>query len=143
MREIRRGGNIRCDTHISVDDENFPDTFFKDFPVVILSWWIEGYFQMLGEERVIKNSFMDGPFEFTTQRCGHDIWLERYERKLIGNRKLGSTVEIPLQEYHNELSRTAQHLIDMLDNLSVSGGDIDTLKAMTTRISRSSIDGGF
>ncbi len=143
MREIRRGGNIRCDTHISVDSEDFPDKFFKDFPVIVLSWWIEGYVQMLEGNRVVKNSFMDGPFEFTTQKLEDVIRLDRYERKLAGNRRIGSTIEVSLQEYRNELIRVSQQLVGVLERCDVSGVDFETLKAERTRIAEHSIDGAF
>lgn len=47
---------------------HFPEKEWSDFPVVILSWWIEGLREIeSGRSHSFHGSFMDGPFEFVVQ----------------------------------------------------------------------------
>jgi hypothetical protein len=47
----------------------FPDDRWSDFPVVILSWWIEGLTAVAaGREMLFQGMFMDGPLAFVVQR---------------------------------------------------------------------------
>ena len=47
---------------------DFPDAQWSDFPVVVLSWWIEGLARIAtGQGRSFTGLFMDGPFSFTVR----------------------------------------------------------------------------
>jgi hypothetical protein len=67
----------------------FPDDRWSDFPVVILSWWIEGLTALAaGRERSFEGMFMDGPSAFVVQRgagtTGRIAWGKRGEEVAIG-----------------------------------------------------------
>ena len=60
----------------------FPDSQWSDFPVVILSSWVEGLVRVAsGEDRVFTGLFMDGPFSFTvrlvTSNVAEVLWGPR------------------------------------------------------------------
>ena len=47
---------------------DFPEAGWSDFPVVILSWWIEGLREIESEQsHSFEGLFMDGPFAFVVQ----------------------------------------------------------------------------
>lgn len=52
----------------------FPDADWFDFPVVVLSWWIEGLTRIAsGHGRSFTGVFMDGPFSFTVRLVSGNV----------------------------------------------------------------------
>ena len=128
IREVRAGGNILCTLYILVDNWPFPSDSWLDFPVIVLSWWLEGCLEMYKVDEPIENSFMNGPFEFTSLKDGESVRLTFTKRTLAGAIELRPPVRILLDEYRNELVRTTQELLDALDKYSASGQDVDNLR---------------
>lgn len=56
-------GKITGQLHATIDGEPFPEAQWNDFPVVVLTWWLDAISQLLKEEvRSADLRFMDGPF---------------------------------------------------------------------------------
>jgi hypothetical protein len=52
----------------------FPDARWFDFPVVVLSWWIEGLTRVVsGHSQSFTGLFMDGPFAFTIRLVSGNV----------------------------------------------------------------------
>jgi len=61
----RSSGSITGHIWITIGDWGFPSQGWDDFPVVILSWWIEALLSLsAGENDRARFSFMDGPYFF-------------------------------------------------------------------------------
>jgi len=126
---VRKGGNILCNFYITFNDTSFPSDPWLDFPVIVLDWWLEGYLTLRRTGRSVENSFMNGPFEFTSEMKGEIIKLIFRQRTAKGTKEVGESIELTLKEYENELIRVAELLLDVLDRLLVSGRDLDNLRA--------------
>lgn len=68
---------------------DFPDDRWSDFPVVVLSWWIEGLTAVTaGRESSFQGLFMCGPLAFVVQRgsgsSGRIAWGTRGEDVAVG-----------------------------------------------------------
>jgi len=68
-------GSITGVVSVRVDNTSFPDTSWSDFPVVILSWWLEPVSRILqGKTRVWNCRFMDGPISVRLEQQHDDTW---------------------------------------------------------------------
>jgi hypothetical protein len=84
-----RMGGITGVVYLRGPAGGFPDDRWSDFPVVILSWWIEGLTAVAaGRERSFEGMFMDGPLAFVVHRgagtSGRIAWGKRGEEVAIG-----------------------------------------------------------
>lgn len=55
----------RGDCHLEVDGTAFPADPWRDWPVVIIGWWVRNHLAMRDSGGTVTNSFMEGPYEFT------------------------------------------------------------------------------
>jgi hypothetical protein len=73
---------------------SFPDEQWSDFPVVVLSWWINGLRELVAAERSsFEGMFMDGPFAFRVTLEGlaglaKVAWIERGSELIVGSFEL-------------------------------------------------------
>ncbi len=61
--------------YMEIENQFFPDPVWNDFPEVILSWWLEGFSQLLTfkEEGYYEFLFMDGPCKWVVDYSGNEI----------------------------------------------------------------------
>jgi hypothetical protein len=45
------------------DEEPFPAADWRDFPVIVLTWWLNDYATMREQGSPVSSSFMNGPYE--------------------------------------------------------------------------------
>lgn len=65
---ISRSGAITGRIWIEVDDAAFPEAGWSDFPVVLLTWWLEQLSTLVdGSSSSAELRFMDGPFAFRVE----------------------------------------------------------------------------
>jgi hypothetical protein len=74
---------------------SFPEEQWSDFPVVILTWWIEGLNNIVaGGGRTFEGMFMDGPFSFIVHRgegkSGRIAWGKRGQEAAVGILDIGA-----------------------------------------------------
>ena len=67
------GGNLSVECYICLEGCSFPTVNHFDFPVIILSWWLENILALKETLQPCVNSFMDGPYSFTTAPAGDAI----------------------------------------------------------------------
>lgn len=88
--------------YLEIENQFFPDPVWNDFPEVILSWWLEGFSQLLTfkEEGYYKFLFMDGPCKWIFDYSGNEmieINCFRYDKiEYSTHEKLGNIIQILL-----------------------------------------------
>lgn len=71
LRASSTSGNVTGIIHLSTGAENFPDSQWSDFPVIILGWWIAGLLEIVhGGTGAFECLFMDGPYAFVVEATG-------------------------------------------------------------------------
>jgi hypothetical protein len=60
--------NITGEIWLQVGDFSFPAQSWTDFPVIILSWWLDALDTLQSANSVAEFLFMDGPYSFTVSR---------------------------------------------------------------------------
>ncbi|MBN3941447.1 MAG: hypothetical protein V7L21_34390 [Nostoc sp.] len=127
--QVKRGGNILCNFYLEVNEIYFPDNPWLDFPVIVLKWWIDNCILLINTDGEIDNSFMNGPYEFITVKNQDSIKLSFRKRSLNNFDDIATPVEIPFSTYRQALLQAADILINALEQYSVSGRELDKLKA--------------
>ena len=85
----------------------YPEAHWSDFPVVVLTWWIQGLHEVVaGREPAFTGHFMDGPFSFTVRHV------------------LGSTAEISWRAGENPQKSQATDLRSLLVSAAVAGSAV-------------------
>src|SRR5436190_394850 len=75
------GGLVKGWIWIDVDDIAFPSTAWDDFPVIVVSWWIEAALSLIEETTSVGEfRFMDGPFLFTLEKTASNGMIVRLRR---------------------------------------------------------------
>ncbi len=129
LEAVAAGGNIASGIYISAQNICYPDIGYTDFVVVILGWWLQGSSALVDDGDKVENDFMDGPYQFTTEKLGNNVAIRLYQRTVNKTQQVGSTVVVLLNEYNDELYRAAQQLLKALDVLDASGTDIEVLRS--------------
>jgi hypothetical protein len=73
---FRKGANnITGVIYIELGNIAFPERGWNDFPVVIVTWWLQALIKLLaGTPSEQTFLFMDGPFEFRVASTGGPTW---------------------------------------------------------------------
>jgi len=133
LKEIQAGGNILCDFHIRIDQQPFPSDPWLDLPVIVLTWWLKGYLELIKTNVPVENDLMNGPFLFVSRLAGDKVTLTFWQRTVVDKIEMGSA-DTTLHEYRTELVRAAEHLLNELDRHSVSSPDISNLRRVLNSI---------
>src|SRR5262245_23576462 len=72
FRQSRKAGNVTGVIFLELQHGPFPEAGWSDFPVIILSWWIEAWLQLetSAKRREVQWRFMDGPYSATLTVTG-------------------------------------------------------------------------
>jgi len=106
---ISTSGSITGVIAIRTSDIVFPEAGWSDFPVVILSWWLEPVAQILaGNSKVWDCRFMDGPYSLRLEKEQNDIWMLR---GLYDRRTVEFTATVSLAAFLNRLLSVAQKVL--------------------------------
>lgn len=75
-----------------------PDDAWSDFPVVVLSWWLDGLVDLVtGRSSSFQGSFMDGPFAYSIAlemgAAGTLYWRERGVESRVGTVSIHAFLE--------------------------------------------------
>jgi hypothetical protein len=111
---------------LRVADLVFPQIGWRDFPVVILSWWLESTSKLAyGRSHVCECRFMDGPFFFRLARQDENTWtLAGFEGKCVK-----FTAKISRQAFLQNLLAAADKALEECKRRGWKGRDIDVLEA--------------
>lgn len=133
FQEIEKQRNILCNFYISLDDWIFPSLDWLDFPVIVLGWWLEGYINSLKGE-IVENSFMNGPFGFTSVIEQKSIKFDFFQETKLGRKFIASYTNVSVKDYEKELLRVTNNLLTSLEKESLLNQDIQNLKLLNKKI---------
>jgi len=71
--------NITGEIWLQVGDFSFPAQEWTDFPVIILSWWLDALDTLHSTNGATEFLFMDGPYSFTVSQRNGECILECIE----------------------------------------------------------------
>lgn len=121
------GAAATRDCHLEADGTAFPADPWRDRPLVIVGWWAENHVEMRRTGNRVRNSFMEGPYEFTVTPEGATLTLELIARRRDADETLGRHT-VAVQDYESALLGAAQSVLDTAS--AVAGNhDLDTLRA--------------
>ncbi len=126
--QVQPKGNLQANFFIMAEGKPYPSDPWWDFPVIVLSWWLEGFKTMIQTGISVENSFMNGPFEFGSQLVGDQVRLTFWKRTRSGNVEVRPSLDLTTEQYKSGLIQAANHLIGILDKYSITGADIKNLK---------------
>jgi hypothetical protein len=132
--EVKAGKAVLVDLHLTIGDQAFPSAPFLDFPIVVLSWWLESLVDLSSGAKSVHHSFMNGPFEFVAENEGVVLCIVCRQRTLTGVRNVFPAQRVLLTAYATALTNAARVLLDALDLLGATGADIGNLSAALARI---------
>ena len=128
--ESTPSGSIVGRVWIEIDGFAFPEAGWYDFPVAILTWWIEalrGLVSHSSDEATLR--FMDGPFE-TRVESGDQGVMATFLRS---GSPVRSTAEVEPDELLTSALESAEALVSTLENQGVRSSDLDELIRATRR----------
>ena len=113
---------------VKVQEFNFPAIEWDDFPIVIVTWWLQAVTELFLEtSNESKFLFMDGPFYMKVKRVNHDnIYVRFIKRREAGEQMLLS-VEVAFDDFIHEILSAAQRIKDKCDIAKWQSRDIDKL----------------
>lgn len=111
--------------HETVD---FPERGWSDFPVRILSWWLESLGSLARGEKVAVFSFMDGPFEFrVASHLSGTCQVQFIER--ISSPSICREFGIDLPTLQKSLQFAAAAVLTECSRRRWTGPDVDHLRS--------------
>lgn len=119
-------GSITGVLFVSTGAEAFPEEAWRDFPVVVLGWWIRARQQLTTNGTGIF-LFMDGPYEFRARRAEALINVELVELTAQGKRVLQDISGV-FDEFAASLETAAQEIVAACRERGWSDTDIETLE---------------
>ena len=122
-------GSITGIIYYDFDDFQFPDKNWKDFIVVIVSWWLEVLDEILyspiGFECEL--DFMEGPqFILLKKSCENSLILECFDRDFVGTPNFSS--EVSVDNFVNSLVFAANKLSNICLKENWLNDDIKNLR---------------
>jgi len=79
LKQSERGA-ILGEIFVNVGQDQFPESNWNDFVVVVLTWWCTECAALLRGTSQAELSFMDGPFFLDLQALSKDEWSVRFLR---------------------------------------------------------------
>jgi hypothetical protein len=107
-------GSAPSDLHITVDaGPPFPANDWRDYPVIVLTWWLNGYRALRDGGAPVTNSFMNGPFAFQAALTDTGELTLQFLRRTPGeDAETGPPATVPTDEYRAELLNAAEAVAD-------------------------------
>jgi hypothetical protein len=122
--QLAAGGAARLDCHLEYDGDAFPADPWRDRAVVILGWWTENHVAMCESHSPVRNSFMEGPYEFTVTPVDGTLALSLIRRSRDADEAVGE-VSVAEDEYRAELVEAAE---SVLQAANPGDPDVETLR---------------
>ena len=125
-----RRGSITGEIFLRHATEAFPDSRWSDFPVVVLSWWIEGIRKVVaGQDDSYVGHFMDGPYAFVVKRRARNAasiaWGRRDEEEFVE--------EVDFYALRRSAVVAGQHVVAACHARGWSSDDLDSLEQAIAR----------
>jgi len=119
FHQSRESGNVTGVIHVELESGAFPETGWSDFPVIILSWWVEAWLQLEAPtRREVQWRFIDGP---------HSLTLTKVEGVISSDALAFARVESSLLE-------AAERVVSHCDQHKMFSQDLETLRMNIGRL---------
>ncbi|HEY5042927.1 MAG TPA: hypothetical protein VIK53_13090 [Verrucomicrobiae bacterium] len=126
-------GSITGVIRIQIDNVSFPDTRWNDFPVVILSWWLEPVCRIMqGKTRIWGCKFMDGPVTVRLEQQHDDTWTLR----CFHGDRVEFTATTSCRAFINSLLDAARQILRECQRRGWQSRDIEILDSAVRTIQR-------
>jgi hypothetical protein len=124
-------GSITGVIAIRTENTFFPEARWRDFPVVILGWWLAPVSRIVaGTSRVWECRFMDGPLSLHLEQQNSDAWT--LQGRHSGHTEVTATISC--RAFIHSLLEAAQHLAQECRQRGWTNRDIETLESEIRRI---------
>lgn len=119
FQQSPESGSVTGGIHLELADGAFPEAGWSDFPVTILCWWADALLHLEGRTgREVQWRFMDGPYSVRLTRVTPPVSVHTFE----------------FSQVHNSLIEVAERVLAHCDQHSLSGKDLDVLRANVGRL---------
>jgi hypothetical protein len=125
---VSKSGAVTAPIYFHIEDQFFPEEGWSDFPLIILSWWLDEI-AGLAEKQVFE--FMDGPFKIKTLRIGSDLQLEGVWRRKAGDKVVFSKL-VPEHRLVASFHAEAAALLSSLKGICPDHSDFKELQSKLT-----------
>jgi len=123
-------GKITGEVFLRHATEEFPDSRWSDFPVVVLTWWIDGIHKLVaGEENSYVGHFMDGPYKFVAKRRAESAVSVAWGR--VDDEE--SVREVDLFALQRSVVAAGQHVVAACHARGWSSEDLESLERAISR----------
>jgi len=145
-----QSGSVVGRIYLRLDGEYFPDNQWFDFPVPVLSWWMESLLRVLtGQQTECELLFMDGPQFLHLAASSPDVWSVAFLRDSTDRRPeppfspeepnrhkegVQHEYEISAKPFMNSLLETAGVVIEECGKRDWHSQDIDELGRLRERL---------
>jgi hypothetical protein len=124
--ELHQNGKITGRVYVKMGPNNFPDSQWNDFVVIVLGWWCDALARMIvGLEDSPTLSFMDGPFELAVTQSGSRLLLKTQDRR---NRLPSELIEADRDAFCRSVLEAAELTIGWAATKSYSDSDVEKLR---------------
>jgi hypothetical protein len=124
-------GSITGIVIIRIDGVSLPSVGWRDFPVVILSWWLEPVSTILqGKSCVWDCRFMDGPITVRMEQQHDDAWTLRCLR----DDRIQFEASVSCGAFIRSLLDAAQQILRECQQRGWQSRDIETLDSAVRMI---------
>jgi hypothetical protein len=138
LKKRKNPDRVGGDIHLAFNSNCFPSGRCYDYPVTILTWWLENCVKLsLGTEDSVENYFMDGPYEFWAQKKYNMVEFKFFLRESGVEDdddeiyiEAFPSFEIFFEEYKNELCKAGNIMLKIFNENHVTGETVDHLKSL-------------
>lgn len=119
---------------IEINKFHFPDYFWFDFPVEILSWWLNDLKPMYKiKQNSCEMTFKDGPFEFHIWDKNWDDWQVKFFQRTSAGNKIIKVDYVSPEELKEELVSAANNVLNFCKEKKWESKDLKFLKEITEK----------
>jgi hypothetical protein len=142
LRESSNPDRVGGDIHLIISGCSFPSDRCYDYPVTLLGWWIENCITLNSQsEGIVENCFMDGPYEFWTEKVSETARLKFFRRDIDEDDddiyvEVLQTYEISFEDYKRELCNAGRKMLRVFDENHVSGEEMENLKSLVENLTK-------
>jgi hypothetical protein len=128
--EQAQSGAITGPIWLQHEGIDFPERGWRDFPVVVLGWWLQHLADLAGGAKSALCSFMDGPYEFIVRNdAPGQLCLQLSER---GAEETFVISQVTVDALHLQASvlAAATSALAECDHRGWSGSDVEGLRQL-------------
>jgi len=128
---LTRGNMITGEIYFTTKSDAFPEKEWRDFVVVILTWWYDAIINILKNKQNEMTEtlyFMDGPFMIKAVIVSDDLLTLNFIERVSSGEQIVFTINTSINEFKNTLLRSGNELLIELNERGWYSDDIDAFK---------------